>query len=69
MKKKLIRLWNNRKVRTFIQTFLSTILTYFVGKTYFELNINAMICLIISALATSLSAIMPILDEKESGSK
>lgn len=69
MKKKLIRLWNNRKVRTFIQTFLSTILTYFVGKNYFELNMNAMICLIISALATSLSAVMPILDEKGSGSK
>lgn len=64
MKKGLIRLWNNRKFRTFMQTFLSTILTYFIGKTYFDLNANAVICLIISALATSLSAIMPILDEE-----
>lgn len=66
MKNKLIKLWNNRKFRTFIQTFLSTILTYFIGKTYFDFNINAIICLIISSLATSLSAIMPVIDEKES---
>ena len=66
MKNKLIKLWNNRKFRTFIQTFLSTILTYFIGETYFDLNINAIICLIISSLATSLSAIMPVIDEKES---
>lgn len=65
MKYKSIKLWNNRKFRTFIQTFLSTILTYFIGKTYFDFNINAIICLIISSLATSLSAIMPVIDEKE----
>lgn len=66
MKNKLIKLWNNRKFRTFIQTFISTILVYFTSTTIFDMDINAIVCLIISAIATGLSAIMPILNESES---
>lgn len=65
MKKKFIRIWNNRKFRTFIQTFLSTIIMEFIGITYFSFDMNAFVCLLISAIATGLSAIMPLVSEEE----
>lgn len=65
MKKNLIRLWNNRKFRTFAQTTISSLVVYFAGNTMFDLNFNALICVLISAIATGLSAVMPILNEKD----
>lgn len=64
MKEKFIKLWNNRKFRTFAQTTLSTLLVYFAGNKIFDVDLNAFICIIISAVATGLSAIMPIIEEK-----
>lgn len=64
MKEKFIKLWNNRKFRTFTQTTLSTLLVYFAGNKIFDVDLNAFICIIISAIATGLSAIMPIIEEK-----
>lgn len=64
MKEKFIKLWNNRKFRTFTQTTLSTLLVYFAGNKIFDVDLNAFICIIISAVATGLSAIMPIIEEK-----
>ena len=64
MKEKFIKLWNNRKFRTFDQTTLSTLLVYFAGNKIFDVDLNAFICIIISAVATGLSAIMPIIEEK-----
>lgn len=66
MKNKLIKLWNNRKFRTFAQTTVSSLVVYFAGNTMFDLNFNALLCVLISAIATGLSAIMPILNESES---
>lgn len=63
MKEKLIKLWNNRKFRTFFQTFISTIIVYFGSTTILDIDLNGLICLLISALSTGLSAIMPIIDE------
>ena len=64
MKEKFIKLWNNGKFRTFAQTTLSTLLVYFAGNKIFDVDLNAFICIIISAVATGLSAIMPIIEEK-----
>ena len=68
MKKKknlLIKIWNNRKFRTFLQTLISTIATYFMATNIFEIDDKALISLLITAIATGLSAIMPLIDENE----
>lgn len=62
---KLKKIWNNRKFRTFLQTMTSTIITYFMATNIFEIDNKAIISLIITAIATGLSAIMPLLDEEE----
>lgn len=59
------KLWNNRKFRTFLQTLISTIATYFMATNVFEIDSKAIISLIITAMATALSAVMPLLDEEE----
>ena len=64
MKKKLKKIWNNRKFRTFLQTLLSTITTYFMATNIFEIDDKAIISLLITAIATGLSAVMPLLDDK-----
>ena len=58
------KLWNNRIFRTFIQTTFSTMFTYFTINNIFEIDDKALISLIISAIATGLSAIMPLFNEE-----
>ena len=58
------RIWNNRIFRTFIQTTISTIITFFTINNIFEIDDKALISLIISAIATGLSAIMPLFKEE-----
>ena len=58
------KLWNNRIFRTFLQTAISTIVTFFTINNIFEIDDKAIISLIISAIATGLSAIMPLFNEE-----
>lgn len=58
------KLWNNRIFRTFLQTTISTIVTFFTINNIFEIDDKAIISLIISAIATGLSAIMPLFNEE-----
>lgn len=58
------RIWNNRIFRTFLQTTISTIVTFFTINNIFEIDDKALISLIISAIATGLSAIMPLFNEE-----
>ena len=62
---KFKKLWNNRIFRTFIQTMFSTVFTYFAVTNIFEINDKALLSLLISAIATGLAKIMPLLDEEE----
>lgn len=57
------KIWNNRIFRTFLQTTISTIVTFFTINNIFEIDDKALISLIISAIATGLSAIMPLFKE------
>lgn len=57
------KIWNNRIFRTFIQTTISTIITFFTINSIFDVDSKAMLSLIISAIATGLSAIMPLVKE------
>lgn len=59
------KIWNNRIFRTFLQTTISTIITFFTINSIFEIDDKAIISLIISAIATGLSAIMPLFSEEE----
>lgn len=59
------KLWNNRIFRTFLQTTISTIVTFFTINNIFEIDDKAIISLTISAIATGLSAIMPLFNEEE----
>lgn len=59
------KLWNNRVFRTFLQTALASIFTYFAAANIFEINSKAIIGLLISAIATGLAAIMPLFNEGE----
>ncbi len=58
------KIWNNRIFRTFVQTTISTVVTYFTINNIFEIDDKALISLIISAIATGLSAIMPLFNEE-----
>lgn len=58
------KIWNNRIFRTFLQTTISTIVTFFTINNIFEIDDKAIISLIISAIATGLSAIMPLFNEE-----
>lgn len=62
---KLKKIWNNRKFRTFLQTLISTITTYFMATNIFEIDSKAIISLLITAIATGLSAVMPLIDEED----
>ena len=58
------KIWNNRIFRTFIQTIVATIATYFATTNIFELDDKVLLSLIISAIATALAKIMPLFDEE-----
>ena len=60
----LKKLWNNRIFRTFIQTVLATVFTYFTAVNIFDIDSKAIIGLIISAVATGLATIMPLFNEE-----
>lgn len=57
------KIWNNRIFRTFIQATISTIVTFFTINNIFEIDNKTIISLMISAIATGLSAIMPLFKE------
>lgn len=59
------KIWNNRIFRTFLQTTISTIVTFFTINSIFDVDSKAILSLIISAIATGLSAIMPLFNEEE----
>ena len=63
MKKKFKKIWNNRIFRTFVETLVATLVGYLTCNSIFDLDSNALISLLVTALATGLSAIMPLLDE------
>lgn len=63
--KKIKKIWNNRKFRTFFQTLISTITTYFMATNVFEIDSKAIISLLITAIATGLSAVMPLINDEE----
>lgn len=58
------KIWNNRIFRTFIETIIGTISAY-VADYAFELNSKKLICIIIIAVSTGTSKILPLLNEKE----
>lgn len=60
---KFKRIWNNRIFRTFIQTTISTIVTFFTINNIVDIDNKAIIGLIISAIATGLAKIMPLFEE------
>ena len=63
MKKKFKKIWNNRIFRTFVETLVATLVGYLTCNSIFDLDSNALISLLVTALATGLSAIMPLLNE------
>lgn len=63
MKKKFKKLWNNRIFRTFVETLVATLVGYLTCNSIFDLDSNALISLLVTAIATGLSAIMPLLNE------
>ena len=58
------KLWNNRIFRTFVQTVIATMATYFMTNNLIDIDDKALIGLIISAIATGLAKIMPLFDEE-----
>lgn len=62
---KFKKVWNNRIFRTFVQTLLGTIFSYFAVNNIFETNNKILFGLLISAIATALAKIMPLLDGED----
>lgn len=60
------KLWNNRIFRTFIQTMIATIATYFMTTNVFDIDDKALVGLMISAISTAIAKIMPLFDEEGS---
>lgn len=58
------KLWNNRIFRTFLETVLGTISAYFIDYA-FELNSKKVTCIVIIAVSTGFSKILPLLKEEE----
>lgn len=58
------KLWNNRIFRTFIETVLATISAYFIDYA-FDLNSKKITCIIVIAVSTGISKVLPLLNEKE----
>ena len=64
MKNKIKKIYNNRIFRTFVQTILGTIFSYFAVNNIFETNDKILFGLLISAFSTAMSKIMPLFDEE-----
>lgn len=62
---KFKKLWNNRIFRTFVQTIIATITTYFMTTNIVDINNTALLGLLISAISTGIAKIMPLFDEEE----
>ena len=62
---KFKKIWNNRIFRTFVQTILGTIFSYFAVNNIFETNDKILFGLLISAFSTAMAKIMPLLGEEE----
>lgn len=60
---KFKKIWNNRIFRTFVQTIIATMATYFMTTNVFDIDNKALFGLIISAISTAIAKIMPLLDE------
>ena len=63
MKKKLIKIWNNRVFRTFLEAVVGSIAAFFVANNIFEIDSQTLIGMLISAIATGLSMVMPLIDD------
>lgn len=61
---KFKKIWNNRIFRTFVQTIIATIATYFMTTNVFDIDNKAILGLIISAISTAIAKIMPLFDEE-----
>lgn len=59
------KIWNNRIFRTFVQTVLGTIFSYFAVNNIMDTDSKVLFGLLISAFSTALAKIMPLLDEEE----
>ncbi len=59
------KLWNNRIFRTFIQTIIATIATYFMTTNIVDIDNKALLGLIISAISTGIAKIMPLFEDEE----
>ena len=62
---KFKKIWNNRVFRTFVQTLLGTIFSYFAINNIFETDDKVLFGLLISAISTALAKIMPLLGEED----
>lgn len=62
---KMKKLWNNRIFRTFIQTIIATIATYFMTTNIVDINNKALLGLMISAISTGVAKVMPLFDDEE----
>ena len=63
MKKKFKRLWNNRIFRTFIEVTLGTLSSY-LAETKLNVSNRELLVIIIIAISTGGSKIMPLFDEE-----
>lgn len=61
---KFKKLWNNRIFRTFIQTVLGTIFSYFAVNNIFDTDNKILVGLLFSAFSTGIAKIMPLFDEE-----
>lgn len=57
------KLWNNRVFRTFIQTVLGTIFSYFAVNNIMDTDSKILFGLLVSAFSTGIAKIMPLFDE------
>lgn len=58
------KIWNNRVFRTFLETIIATIATYFMTTNIFDTDSKVLIGLLISAISTAVAKILPLLDEE-----
>ena len=61
---KFKKIWNNRIFRTFVQTIVATIATYFMTTNVFDIDNKAILGLLISSISTAIAKIMPLFDEE-----
>lgn len=61
---KFKKLWNNRIFRTFIEASLGSLFGFFAVNNILETNEKILISVVISAVSTGISAILPLLEEE-----